>query len=263
MQTDQLNRLERWFKTYTGSFLTGDATKDSPLTLKIDHTTRVQANICDLGRSIDLPPHRLRLAETIGLLHDVGRFAQYQRYGTFNDSRSINHAKLGIDVIKENRLLADLDSDDQRLISDAIRFHNLPALPANKPQASQLFMRLIRDADKLDIWKLFADYYRNRQMPDAAIVQHLSDQPTWTATIVESIVQRRIARFQDMNSLTDFKLLKLSWVFDLNFPASVRLAGQRKDLATIAESLPDAPALRRAVSIIMDRVNEGSLSTSD
>ena len=263
MQTDQFNRLKRWFKTYTRSFLTGDASEDSPLTLKIDHTTRVQANIGVLGRSIDLPPDRLRLAETIGLLHDVGRFAQYQRYGTFNDRRSVNHAKLGIDVIRENRLVVDLEIDDQQLILDAIRFHNLPALPSNKPSASQLFMRLIRDADKLDIWKVFADFYRNRQLPDEAIIQHLSDQPTWTAAIVESIAQGSTARFQDMNSLNDFKLLQLSWIFDLNFPASVRLAGQRNDLATIADSLPDAPTLRQAVSIIMNRLNRASLSTSD
>jgi hypothetical protein len=263
MRTDQIIRLESWFKSYTRSFLTGDVAKDSPLTLKIDHTARVQANIGLLGRSIDLSADRLRLAAAIGLLHDVGRFVQYQRYGTFNDRLSINHAKLGIDVIRENSLIVDFGSGDQQRIVDAIRFHNAPSLPANRPTKSQLFMRLIRDADKLDIWKVFADYYRRRQMPDTAIVQHLADHPTWTPAIVEAIMQRRMARFQDMECLNDFKLLQLSWVFDLNFPESLCLARQRDDLTTIAESLPDTPDVGRAVAIIMDRVNGVANSAPD
>jgi hypothetical protein len=262
MQSDQLSRLVDWFKTYTHSFLTGHATSDSALRLKIDHTARVQANICVLGRSINLSPGHLHLAETIGLLHDIGRFEQYRRYRTFNDRRSINHAKLGIDVIKAHRLIVDLELDEQQVIIDAVRAHNHPSLPAVKPPAALRFMRLIRDADKLDIWKVFADYYRNREMPDAAIVQHLSDRPFWSPAIVESIVQQRVARFQDMKSVNDFKLLQLSWVFDLNFPLSLDLARQRADLATIAESLPDEPALHQALSTIMARVNGVSPHTT-
>ena len=45
----------------------------------------------------------MRIAEAVALLHDVGRFEQYKRYGTFNDRKSVNHAALGVEIMKKNR----------------------------------------------------------------------------------------------------------------------------------------------------------------
>ncbi|MBC2744491.1 MAG: HD domain-containing protein [Desulfosarcina sp.] len=256
MQIDQLSRLRAWFDTYTRSFLTGETVKDSPLVLKIEHTARVCDNICHLGRSIDLTDGQMRIAEAIGLFHDVGRFMQYRRYRTFNDRKSANHAALGIDVLKETAVLDSLPADEKTMIVDAVRFHNAPALPGNKPPETMVFMRLIRDADKLDIWKVFADYYRHRQHPEPAIVQHLPDLPVWDENIVKAITEKHVAKFKDMKSLNDFKLLQLSWVFDLHFSETFIQAKQRGDLATIARSLPDADAVRHAIASVMDQLEK-------
>lgn len=258
MQIDHLIRLKAWFETYTRSFLTGATAQDCPLVLKIEHTARVCDNIIHLGRSIDLTDRQLRLAETIGLFHDVGRFEQYRRYRTFNDRKSANHAVLGIDVLNEGALLASLPAAEKSIIIDAVRFHNAPALPRNKPPQAMVFMRLIRDADKLDIWKVFADYYRHHQRPQPAIFQHLPDLPTCNANIVNAILEKRMAKFQDMQSLNDFKLLQLSWVFDLHFPETFIQAQQRGDLTTIAQSLPHARAVRPAIASVLEQVAEMS-----
>jgi hypothetical protein len=191
---------------------------DHPWVLKIEHTARVCDNICHLGRCIDLTDGQMRMAEVIGLFHDIGRFEQYRRYRTFNDRQSANHATMGIDVINKNAVLDMLPADEKTIIIDAIRFHNAPALPKKKSAACKVFMRSIRDADKLDIWKVFADYFRHCQHPDPAIVQHLPDLPQWEERIVKAITEKRMARFKDMKSLNDFRLLQLSWVFDLHFP---------------------------------------------
>lgn len=217
MKPDHVMRLKAWFASYTQSFMTGKTPIDSPLELKIEHTARVCDNICQLGRSVDLTDGQMCVAETIGLFHDLGRFEQYRRYRTFNDRQSANHASLSIDVLNQTGVLDRLTDDEKTIIIDAIRFHNAPGLPANKPSASMLFMRLIRDADKLDIWKVFADYCRHHQRLEPAILQHLPDLPTWEEKIVEAIAEKRTARVQDMKSLNDFKLLQLSWVFDLYF----------------------------------------------
>jgi hypothetical protein len=256
MQTDQLSWLKVWFNTYARSFLTGETVIDSPLVLKIEHTARVCGNICHLGRSVDLTDRQLRTAETIGLFHDLGRFVQYRRYRTFNDRQSANHASLGIDVLNETAVLDSLPADERAMIMDAVRFHNAPALPGNKPSASMIFMRLIRDADKLDIWKIFADCYRHHRRVEPAIIQHLPDLPVWDEKIVNAINEKRVAKFQDMKSLNDFKLLQLSWVFDLHLPETFRQAKKRGDLLAIARSLPDDPALRRAVAVVSDRLKE-------
>jgi len=256
MDSNQLATLRSWFDGYSRSFLTGDSNRDSPITLKIDHTHRVHSNIRLLAQSIGFANSRLRTAEAIGLLHDAGRFEQYRQFGTFNDRRSINHAALGIHVVEQAGVLKGLGDDELGLIVEAIRFHNAPALPSTRPPLPLTFMRLIRDADKLDIWKVFADFYRSDHPPEAAIVQHLVDQPVWEPSIVQAIMQKRLARFSEMKSVNDFKLLQLSWVFDLNFPETFAQAQNRTDLALIAATLPDAPELNRAVSVVMARLRE-------
>jgi hypothetical protein len=263
MKPDHVLRLKAWFESYTRSFLTGNTPVDSPLELKIEHTARVCDNICQLGRSIDLTDGQLCVAETIGLFHDLGRFEQYHRYGTFNDRQSANHASLSIDVLNQTAVLDMLPTDEKATIIDAIRFHNAPRLPANQPPDSMVFMRLIRDADKLDIWKVFADYCRNHQRLEPAILQHLPDLPTWEEKIVEAIAEKRMASIQDMKSLNDFKILQLSWVFDLYFHETFVQAQKRGDLATIARSLPDHPILRHAIGIILDRLDEAVLVKKD
>ena len=71
MNTDQLIRLKLWFDIYSQSFKTGDIIVDHPVSLKMEHTKRVRENICTIGRSIELPEEQMRLAESIGLLHDI------------------------------------------------------------------------------------------------------------------------------------------------------------------------------------------------
>jgi hypothetical protein len=103
---------------------------------------------------------------------------------------------------------------------------------------------------------VFADFYRYDNKPETAIVQHLPDLPEWSPSIIEAIVNRRMARFSHMKTLNDFKLLQLSWVFDLNFPETFVLARQRGDLAVIAGTLPDAYDLNRAVGVVMGELEE-------
>ena len=256
MDSDHLTALQSWFEGYSRSYLTGDSIEDSPITLKIDHTHRVHGNIRLLAQSIGLTDSHLCIAEAIGLLHDTGRFEQYQQFGTFNDKRSVNHAALGVEVVEQAGILNDLSVDEHGLIVEAIRFHNAPSLPSRRPPLPLTFMRLVRDADKLDIWKVFADFFRSDRPPEAAIVQHLVDRPIWEPAIVQAIMQKRLARFSEMKSINDFKLLQLSWVFDLNFSETFTQAQKRTDLAVIAGTLPDAPELNRAVSVVMDRLEE-------
>ena len=254
MQVDHVERLKYWFDAYTRDFLSGDAEADSPLILKIEHTARVCDNIRHLSRNIGLDQNARRVAEVIALFHDLGRFEQYRRYQTFDDRRSLNHALKGLAVLADARLLDPLPGDESKIIRDAIRFHNASAIPQGHASDSTLFMRLIRDADKLDIWHVFAGYYTRSTPQNPAVVQHLADQPTWEPKIVDAIQDRRPARFADMKSLNDFKLLQLSWVFGLHFETSAILARERGDLKTIARTLPFDKPVQTAVSTVMTQL---------
>ena len=257
MHAAQLTRLKAWFDTYTQNYLTGDPAADGPLELKIDHTHRVLENARRIAGSLFDSIDLLNLAEAVGLLHDTGRFEQYRRFATFNDRQSVNHGALGVEVLETEGLLTPLPESERTIIIDAVRFHNAPALPTTRRfDASMPFMRLVRDADKLDIWRVFADYFRQAEHPVAAIVQHLPDQPTWSPSIVAAILAGDMARFGDMRSLNDFKLLQLSWVFDLHFAETAKMARERDDVDVIAASLPDDDELDLAIEKVMVRLTE-------
>lgn len=75
--------------------------QDPKVSLKIHHTYRVAALCEQIGRSIALEGTALDLAWLCGMLHDVGRFEQLRRFGTFDDSKSIDHARAGVQVLFE------------------------------------------------------------------------------------------------------------------------------------------------------------------
>ena len=255
MRSDQLDRLKAWFADYSRSFLTTGGAAEAPLQLKIEHTHEVCRNIVKLARAIDLNADQVATAEAIGLLHDVGRFEQYQRFRTFSDRQSVNHATLGVRILDAVGVLEPLGEVEKALIVRAIRFHNALKLPHEPSSGARVFIQLIRDADKLDIWRVFADYLAQPQR-DPTIVQHLPDNDTWQDAIVSSLIEKRIAKLEDMRSLNDLKMLQLSWVFDLNFQQSYQLAAEAGHLHAIARMLVRHPRIDHAVTVVMSHLNQ-------
>ena len=111
-------------------------------------------------------------------------------------------------------------------------------------------MRLLRDADKLDIWKVVIDYYHERDhFQSSAIELDLPDDPIWSGKILEAVMNKKIARMENLKTLNDFKLLQISWVFDLNFAPSFKAVENRKYLSQIEATLPQSPDIADAVAI--------------
>jgi putative nucleotidyltransferase with HDIG domain len=100
-----LNELKAWFSNYVRTFYDENPEVQQNIVLKEEHTLRVCSEIVAIGQDLELNQNELRLAEIIALLHDIGRFEQYRNYGTFSDSRSENHAELGVKIIEREDLL--------------------------------------------------------------------------------------------------------------------------------------------------------------
>ena len=96
-----MKEAEELFMKYTSSYK-----KYGPkIDLKISHTVRVE-NLCiEIANSLNLTKEEVDLAAYCGLLHDIGRFEQWKRYGTYEDRKSIDHGNLGVDLLKENNLI--------------------------------------------------------------------------------------------------------------------------------------------------------------
>lgn len=250
MNQENLKRLKIWFDEYVSGYCTDDSEYNYPFRLKKNHTKRVCENIILIGKAMNLSDDELMLAETMALFHDIGRFEQYVKYGTFSDIASENHAKLSLQQMAIHGVLSENTKDEKRLITKAIAYHNVAALPDAKDEKELFYMRLLRDADKLDIWKVVVDYYHERDnFKSSAIELNLPDDPIWSGKILEAVMNKQIARMQDLKTLNDFKLLQISWVFDLNFSPSFKVLENRKYLHQIEATLPQLPDIEDAVAI--------------
>ncbi|MBU0988238.1 MAG: HD domain-containing protein [Proteobacteria bacterium] len=248
MNDDDLKQLKRWFADYVAGFYTDDSAYNIPIRLKEEHTKRVCQSIFLLGKALGLSNQDMILAETVALFHDIGRFRQYAVYGTFNDRASENHARLGLRQMAKHRVLSACAKTERRLISTAIAFHNAAEIPKNHDEKTRFFMRLIRDADKLDIWKVFIDYYHEREkLPGTLIETGLPDDPACSPQVIQALCECRYVRMQDVRTVNDVKLLQISWVFDLNFAPAFQEVLRREFIEQIAATLPGTKAVAKAV----------------
>ncbi len=147
------------FARYTNEY---DAANPK-IKLKIDHTYRV-ASLCErIARSIDLSDEDVDLTWCSGMLHDIGRFEQLRRYNTFVDSKSIDHARFGIELLYGPDRLLDRffdNTDDEEffhLLYTAIYYHSDYRLPEDLNEREVMFANILRDADKVDIFRVNID----------------------------------------------------------------------------------------------------------
>ncbi|MFC1811458.1 HD domain-containing protein [Thermodesulfobacteriota bacterium] len=247
--------LKTWFSDYVAGFYTDIEANNRNIRLKEKHTERVCRNMVMLGKALGLPDQKIILAEIMGLFHDLGRFRQYATYGTFNDRISVNHARLGIRQMARHRVLSGYPRDEKRLIAKAIACHNTAEITADEDGETLFFIRLLRDADKLDIYKVFINYYQNRgKNPNPVVEIGLPDDPACSPKVVSALNQGRIALMEDLKTLNDFKLLLISWVFDLNFVPSFQIVQRRGYVERIEATLPDSEDVSAAVSQVRDYV---------
>lgn len=256
---DLLN-LKLWVSRYCRSFSSDDEEEQKNFTLKELHTLNVSVNMLSIAQAVLQNRNKVLIAEAIGLLHDIGRFPQYAQYRTFRDSDSVNHGRLGAEVIMEKNVLAALPLDEQELILDAVRFHNAYAIPVGLDPEKKFFLKMIRDADKLDIWRVFAEYYeKDPTERQSAPGLGLPDRPEYSDNVLACLMEKRLSRLSDLKSLNDFAIMQLTWVYDLNFPVSFRFALERGHIERIISILPRTADISTAVSIVRQHMNNRTL----
>ena len=91
-------------------YVSGYNAADPKIRLKIDHTYRVAGLCARIAAATGAAD--VELAWLCGMLHDIGRFEQVRRYGTFVDAVSIDHAVLGADLLFREGLLDIFSLDD-------------------------------------------------------------------------------------------------------------------------------------------------------
>lgn len=249
MQTKYQN-LKIWFKDYTNQFKLKKEKDQKNIDLKIKHSWRVTTDMWEIISSMKLQKEDKYLAQIIALYHDIGRFKQYQKHRTFSDYDSEDHGDLGAEVIKENNLIADLSLKKQDIIYKAVREHNKAELKKEnfKNKEELFFARLIRDADKLDIFNIFVERYKKKSQKDYII--KLLDEPKISDDIYNKALKGEAINYDQLQTINDLKIMQLAWIYDINFKETKNIIKKRKYLEFIYNSMDKNQKIEKLYKII-------------
>ena len=243
MNEYDLKQLETRFRDYTEGFIRR-AEDDRPYTLKQEHTMAVARHITMLAESIGMGEGVIRLVRAAALVHDLGRFSQFERFNTFSDARSRNHAALGAGEMVRQGILSGISRGDRRLILRAVALHNRPRLPRGLTPELDRLSRLLRDADKIDIYRVMAELYRSRENGSENFITHnLKDDGKVSGELLSQIRAGRSVPYSRVATLNDLKLFQVSMVYDLNFPAAAGAVLDMDIIDTILGSMPQSDGL--------------------
>lgn len=219
---------------------------DGKIKLKIDHTYRV-AGLCDrIAKSLGLGNRDVDIAWVMGMLHDVGRFEQLRRYGTFSDADSIDHAHYGVEILFEDgkiyEYLSITESDTEyHQIRTAIYNHSAYRVEEGLDERTQLFCDILRDADKVDILKV------NHDVPIEVIYNVTTEelrQAVVTQEVMEQFQERHAILRSVKRTCVDNIVGHAALVFELVFPESRRIVKEQGYLEKLLQFSSDNPVTR-------------------
>jgi len=258
MDAQQLNTIQNRFTEYAQGFFSQDNFVNFNLHLKLCHSYKVQQESAYIAAELELSDYDRKLANIIGLLHDAGRFPQFAKYRTYIDAKSENHSEMGIEAIAQYGLLDGVSESDRQIIITAIKYHGVKDIPAGLDKQCELHTKIVRDADKLDIFRVVIAGYR-LYTKDPAKYCYEVEYPfngQYSAKILEALMRREKIDYQLIRSIDDARLLQLAWVFDINFVPTLRQIVQKKYLEEMIKYMPDTPEINGAAKFVLDYVNQ-------
>ena len=271
-----LEELTRLYDAYVDTYRDESGELPVMMRLKRMHTAFVVRNAELIADGEGFSEEEREVALAAALLHDTGRYEQLKRYDTFRDSDSVDHAVFSHDIVVEKGWLDKADRVDsvtsgretaspfwsgresgeakKESILRAVLYHNRRDLPGNMDSLTEVASHTVRDADKLDIFRVLEDRVEHTDWRgDLRAFWNLSVSAPPNPDVVECIEKGRPVDYQNIKSLSDFVLIQVGWmVSELHFATSRRLCRERNHLAyrrDFLHRLTDSPAIDRLCDI--------------
>ena len=243
---DRLQVLSGLYDAYVDTYRGQDGVLPPMMQLKLVHTRKVVEAACVIAKGEGFDARTARACEAAALLHDTGRYEQLRVYNTFRDSDSVDHAVFSHDIVKEKGWLDGWEDKDAILA--AVLYHNRREIPEGLDPLTLACSRTVRDADKLDIFRVLEDQIATTDWRhDAKAFWNLPTTAAPNPVVAEAIREGRPVDYQNIKSLADFVLIQVGWmVSGLEYATSRRLCAARGHLAYrrhFLHQLTDAPVV--------------------
>lgn len=177
---------------------------------KYNHSKRVMNISQILASKLGLSEREVYLNGVIGLFHDIARFKQETEYHTFNDLISFDHGDEGYNIyLKQIASKLDLSLKENKIVSKAIKYHNKLKI-GKVTKEEELYAKIIRDADKLDI------FYQLINVPGLFPKFEGEINPK----VTECFFNHSCVDNAQIKTDSDYIVAKLAMFFDINFKES-------------------------------------------
>lgn len=245
-------RIKQTFAEYTSKY----NASDPKIKLKIDHTYRVAALAERIAKTVTDVSIDTDLAWAMGMLHDIGRFEQVKRYGTFVDSESVDHAALGISILFDEGLLdsfGDFSEKERELIRISIANHNKFRIPEGMDDLTTAYCNILRDADKIDILRVNCD----TPLED---IYNVTTEELKKAAVSEEVKKGFVERHTVLRSLkhtpVDNLVGHICLVFELVYPVSTQIAKEQGYVDKLLQFTSDNPDTNAWIAYMREHVWE-------
>jgi hypothetical protein len=195
------------------------------------------------------------IAWLMGLLHDVGRFEQLKRYGTFIDAESIDHAQFGADLLFKEGLVRSYIEDNSidGLLEKAVRFHSAYRLPDDFTEDEKHFANLLRDADKIDILKVNVDFPLEE-------IYNVTTYELRNCVVTKEVLEAFYDEHAVLRSLkktpVDNVVGHISLVYELTYPISLKIVKEQRFLDKHMDFKSDLDETNRQFEGIRQKMGE-------
>lgn len=186
-----------------------DRTKPS-MERKIWHSIRVMENSKKIAESLKLGKEEIYVASIIGLLHDIGKLKQK------NDEMYKNreHGEFGVEILKQGDYIRKYIEDNKydEIIFKAIKNHGIFAIEDGLSEKESMFAKIVRDADKLDIFYEGAEIFWNTDEEREKIgLSNISEY------VLNKFKENKTISKENRGTLLDGIVGFISFIFDINF----------------------------------------------
>lgn len=170
---------------------------------KYIHTLNVVKIIIKLCQKMNLNSEDTKLAFYLGLFHDLGRFKEVIRQNIFNNLK-FDHGGYSNKILFNDGFIKNFDilEKDYLLIRKAIYFHNKKDLPDNLSDRELFFCELLRDADRIDIFRVLGSMNENK-----FLFERVSKE-----SLIDDFYEGKTIDIKDLYTRADRVILRFSFV---------------------------------------------------
>lgn len=204
--------------------------------LKVNHTYFVAENSKQIAKSLNLSQEDIELAEVIGLLHDIGRFEELKITKEFN-SVKFNHALHGSKMLFERGMIRNFVQDNQydNIIKKAIENHSKLNIEDGLDERILLHSKIIRDADKLDNFRVKIDEKIEALFPSKIDNIEEIEISTISDNVYQAVLNKECVDIHDRKTSLDNIICVLAFTFDLNYEISYKIMKEKNYINQIID----------------------------